>query len=153
MLEKIINNFNDIIISDKKTLIICDIDDTLIKFKNIEQYRIFGSLVKPLPTDIYGFISMLKKVKINNGKIIFLTARISAAEKITRQQFSDIGLNYNDFNIYYTNGNMEKGYYIMDNIELSNYDEIIFIDDNDVCLISVINLFPDIKCYKFDWKY
>ena len=73
--------------------------------------------------------------------------------ELTKINFSHIGLDYNNFVTHYTNyetSKINKGEYLLTNaINLDNYEEIIFIDDNDRCLESVNRLFPNIKCYKF----
>ena len=44
---------------------------------------------------------------------------------------------------------MTKGEYIKANINLSQFDNVIFIDDYQSSIASVQALFPEIKCYLF----
>jgi hypothetical protein len=174
-----INKFNDILFSYKKTLVLCDIDNTILYFdKNInyfysfikdnminlneeyvssESIRLYNLYINnnyAKHTDYNGFNQMLNNKNIN---IIFLTSRHITSIELTKKNFNHIGLNYDDFIVHYTNyetTKLNKGEYLLNNmIDLNNYEEIIFIDDSDFCLESVNRLFPNIKCYKFINKY
>lgn len=169
-----IKSFLDVNI-ENKTLVICDIDDTLLKsHKNLNHfYQIiksdfsdlsYGEILKNAwdmmqvynqifgftHTDLYGFSNLLEKIKQTNSKIIFLTARTENSEEYTCKNFQDIGLDYHNFTTYYTNNEKIKGQYIIDHIDTSEYDAVIFIDDNDLQLESVIIKCPKINCYKFE---
>ena len=85
-----------------------------------------------------------------NGKIIFLTARSKFSEDYTKRQFGQIGLKYEDYDIYYTDNKIYKGDFIKSNIDTSLWYEIIFIDDYVFNLDSVSCIFPESKCYKFE---
>lgn len=170
-----INKFSDILFSDKKTLVLCDIDDTLLYFdkdfnyffnfikdnminldhnnviiESIRLNNLYLNTNKAKPTDYYGFYQMMTN---KNIKIIFLTARHDFSIELTKKHFFHVGLNYDDFIVHYTNyetSKINKGEYLLKNlIDLNNYEDIIFIDDSDFCLKSVNRLFPNIKCYKF----
>jgi hypothetical protein len=173
-----INTFESIIIDEKKkTLVICDIDNTILYQKPEQKIEFFYKMVRddfedmlseeeiiketndfyqmainmatPKCTDFQGFLNLEKKIKNLNGKIIFLTARNIATEKYTQNQFSKIGLDHKNYQIHYTNNTISKGEYIKNNIDLSPYDDIIFIDDYE-CYISIVkNLNKNITCYKF----
>lgn len=173
MEHKSINNFNDIEITKNKTLIICDIDNTLLyhdvkieKFINILKDDNFGEkeiielanemmnlhcrIFPPSHTDAEGFRNLIDKTNKSNGKIIFLTARSEISKDFTKKQFEQIGLNYYDYDVHYTDNKIMKGDFIKSNIDTSLWDDIIFIDDHTFNLVSVSHRFPESKCYKFE---
>ena len=158
---KTIKTFNDIEITNKKTLIICDIDNTILyhdveigKFINIlkkdgfygnelislahEMMNMHCIIFPPSHTDSEGFRGLKSKL---NGKIIFLTARSKISENFTKKQFQQVGLKYEDYDIHYTDNKISKGEFIKLNIDTSIWEEIIFIDDY---------IIPESKCYKFE---
>jgi hypothetical protein len=175
----IINSFSQIYLSSK-TLIICDIDDTLLYFPNIHPFS-YDNLMKyyislnndetkahemtinyinwlykistPFHTDMYGFYDILNR--LNNfpqSNICFLTARSGNYEnrEFTKNNFTSIGLDYYKFDVHYSS-NIPKGEYIKNNINISNYDNIIFIDDKEFNIQNVNLYFGSrIKCYKFE---
>ena len=185
MVLKYISNFKDINI-DTNTLVICDIDDTLLKSKKNLNY--FYQIIKndfkaceytPLNetirvphefilndakcmqqyynringfvhTDLDGFTEMINTIKKTQSQIIFLTARSQMSENYTKQNFKDIGLNYDDFTTYYTNNIKIKGQYIKDHIDLSLFNSVVFIDDNIFHLESVMSICEGVVCYKFE---
>jgi hypothetical protein len=173
-----INKFSDILISDKKTLVICDIDNTLLYFdkdinyfyhfiksnmvnlhidsimsETLRLYNLYTNTNNAKHTDSEGFNEMLN---LQNVKIIFLTSRHINSTDLTKKNFNHIGLNYNNFNVHYTNyetSRVSKGDYILNNkFILDDYEDIIFIDDSDMAIDSVNMLLPHIKCYKFNIK-
>jgi hypothetical protein len=177
-----ISTFNKIVLDNPKTLVICDIDNTLLYWdKNtydfyemiredsfdftqqeiekeaLSMLNIYKVINTPKITDLNGFNNLIKKIKLfHNSKIIFLTARncnITNDNKFTRKNFESIGLNYDDFSIHYTNNNISKGDYIQKNINLEKYNEVIFIDDYECNIKSVKDIFSFINCYKFEIVY
>lgn len=174
-----INTFNDIKLTNPNTLVICDIDDTLVYWdKKKEDYyemvqndfpefsqeeidkealdflNIYKTIFPPKITDPNGFSNLKEKIKLlPSSKMIFLTARTSDLKndnKFTRKNFETIGLDYNDWEVHYTNNRISKGEYIKKNINLEGYDEIIFIDDYESYIKHVKDIFPHINCYKFE---
>jgi len=175
-----INSFDQIPIDLLQTLVICDIDDTLLhfpglspeKYKEILEYynsinqdpeialnnankywsEIFSQTV-PVHTDIDGFARLLLKLHTNSGGLCFLTARPGYQSNIefTRSNFHNLNLNYDAFKIYYS-WTIPKGEFIKKqiNINLTDYTNIIFIDDMEYNLLNVKSHFgSQIKCYKF----
>lgn len=163
-----IYSFKNIEIKEN-TLVICDIDNTILHFPNcikkikeiiksisddddielpylLNMYKLTN---KPEPTDFIGFSNLLNKLENNNGKLIFLTARTEQPHEPTKKHLNTIGIDSNKFEIYYTNNKITKGEFIKNNIDLSNWSNIIFIDDFETNINSVINYFPEIKCYQF----
>jgi hypothetical protein len=177
MLIKTINTFNDVVIEKENTLILCDIDNTLLYYtkkatdfyievqksipnkpthfyinKATEYYYKYTAQSKPFHTDYDGFINMTNQLSTLNGNIMFVTARNKPYEDITKKHFSDIGLVYDDYVVHYTEDKISKGEYIKLFIDISNASDVIFIDDYDEYIQSVLDICPDIKCYKFDYK-
>lgn len=173
MFIKSITSFDEIELKSHRPLIICDIDNTILhhdvkieKFIDIlkndgfcgdellsmanEMMSVHCRIYPPVHTDKHGYNNFLKKIKELNGEIIFLTARDRISEDFTSKHFRDIGLNYSDYKVYYTANKVSKGQYIKDNINIMNWNEVIFIDDYDFQIKSVVELIPWIYCYKFE---
>jgi hypothetical protein len=177
-----INSFDQIDINKFNTLIICDIDDTLLyfpglgpnKYNQIFQYysqiyleseiatistcNFWNNLLEntePVHTDIAGFSSLLLNSYLYNNEICFLTARPGYSSNIefTSNNFKSINLDYNKFKVYYSH-TIPKGEFIQSNIDLSRYTNIIFIDDLEHNLLNVKSIFGNkIQCYKFVHGY
>jgi hypothetical protein len=175
---KEINSFDQIPIDLPNTLVICDIDDTLLhfpgltseKYKEILEYfnsintdqkialnnannywfKIFYQTV-PIHTDKNGFSRLLSRLDAKSGGLCFLTARPGHQSNIefTRSNFYSLNLNYDVFKIYYS-WTIPKGEFIKNQINLTDYTNIIFIDDMEYNLLNVNSHFgSQIKCYKF----
>ncbi len=176
-MAKLIHSFDDVSVNNTGTLIICDIDDTLLRyernlhyfythlkhsfpeFTDYELKQLSSSLYatyirtrKPSATDYDGFIRMMKKVMETNSKLIFLTARNECSDKYTQQEFKDIGICYEYFNVFYTNNEKSKADYIRDNIDLDGVSDIIFIDDQLTNLNTMKTKYPSSECYRFNYK-
>lgn len=171
---KTISSFNEVELkNDLKYLILCDIDGTILHFPDRnrmcrdiltelclddeEEYetelanlkRIYICAIPPTPTDYEGFVNMLKKINNSNSTLMFLTARGVESEKMTKKHLQQIRVSPDGFEIHYTGSKISKGEYIKKNIDLSNWENIIFIDDYDSYIKSVMDLHPQIVCYKF----
>jgi FMN phosphatase YigB (HAD superfamily) len=172
-MEGIISSFNQVVIKGAKILIICDIDDTLLRWtKSIQDvynsylhyyphlekskleiltenyYSIYRNETSPIATDDIGFKELLSR--LGEGKLIFVTARKPSHH--TRDDFINIGLRHDIFDIHFTANKIPKGEYIKKYINLSRYDDIIFIDDNPECIQSVLENNPQIRCYLFTMR-
>jgi hypothetical protein len=169
-MSKTISSFNQVEVSnDLKTLILCDIDDTILHFPDcdtfcenlIKEFRTkheeyedelkkmknyYKKIMRPTHTDYDGFDSMIKKL---NGKLMFLTSRNLEGNIWTKNQLKQIGLLPDDFEIHYTGEKISKGEYIERYIDLSGWENVIFIDDYDSYIKSVKDIYPQIICYKF----
>lgn len=167
-----ISSFRQINIT-KPTLILCDIDETILTWKKNEAYflhqqmkknptlslpelyylarnefAIHRSTVPPKPTDIEGFREMIQTLALHpHSKCMFLTAR--SASYHTQMDFQDIGIDYNAFVVHYTANEITKGQYIKKYIDLSSYQDVIFIDDNMEYIQSVLIEELGIRCFKF----
>jgi hypothetical protein len=173
-----ISSFDQVPIDSPHTLIICDIDETLLHFPDLtlEKYnqvleyynsihsdyelalantnshwsQIFVSS-QPSHTDMDGFRRLLLRLHLYNGGLCFLTARPGHESNIefTKSNFAAIRLEYSAFVVHYS-GLIPKGEFIRNKIDLSYYSDVIFIDDMDYNLLDVSSRFGQrIKCFKF----
>jgi hypothetical protein len=162
-MEGIIYSFNQVVIKGSRPLIICDIDETLLRWENSLQdiynkysliypnlnhsnleimaenhYSMYRNETPPIPTDDAGFKLLLTRLGVT-GKLMFLTARSPSYH--TRDDLDSIGLENYMFDIHFTANKIPKGEYIKKYIDISSYDDIIFIDDNPVYINSVLDIF------------
>jgi len=170
-----ITSFNEVKLTNK-TLILCDIDDTIMHYpecdkkckellkelflqeltgpdleKELKEIKnIYKRVKPPSHTDYHGFVSMLNKLSELNGKLIFITARNKGTEYWTEKQLKQIGIDPEKYDIHYVGTKISKGEYIKLYIDLSDWDSVIFIDDYVSFIKSVLELHPEIKCYKFE---
>ena len=105
-----INSFNDVKLGDPNTLVICDIDETLLYWKKkpedfyqmvrddfatilsdyteeemkkeaVSWLQIYKCMHSPIMTDVIGFNNLKNNINLlSNSKIIFLTARTNNVE-------------------------------------------------------------------------
>lgn len=172
----IINTFKSIHLPEnKKPIVICDIDKTFIRPKRdyIDIYnqmkpdysdpRELDQIVNDMlhmslsvgmvkQTDSEGFQKMLERINQLGGKFIFLTARGSMAHEKTIKDLVTAGLeNPEEFEIHYTGNEMTKGFYILKNNLLKEYNHHVFIDDYPHFLESALQIYPDMNCYLFKY--
>jgi hypothetical protein len=172
-MERIIHSFNQVVIKGTQPLILCDIDDTLLRweqsvedvYNNIRMtnphldnskleiiaenyYSVYRNRTPPTPIDSPGFNALL--ARLDGGKLMFLTARTPSHH--TRDDLNNIGLQHHMFDIHFTANKITKGDYIKKYIDLSRYNDIIFIDDNPEYINSVLIHIPTIRCYLFDYS-
>jgi hypothetical protein len=163
----------------QNTLIVFDIDDTVLGYKEIAhdyfnkqliyhkkniscENTIMNNAVNdwfnlvrkstPHHMDEDGFIDLMRKISINESEHLFLTARNPKFKDITEKHLNKININYK--NIYYVAGE-NKGE-ILKNIikDYPEYNKIIFIDDMEKNLTDVYKTFGDkIDLYHFVKKY
>lgn len=169
-MSKTISSFNEVELTNGlKYLIICDIDETILHFPNCnilceslvkelmlkdEDYEnelkfYYKNIMPPKHTDHDGFYNMVKKLNETNGKLIFLTARNLESDDWTKKHLKQIGISPDEFEIHYTCNKITKGEYIKTYIDISDWKNIIFIDDYDSYIKSVKDIYPEISCYKF----
>jgi hypothetical protein len=115
-------------------------------FNDYRQYN------KPKHCDYSGFVDLLKRIHELGGELQFLTARHKQSAAYTRLQFDQIGLKYDDYRVHYTGNIISKGDYITRYFNLNHFGEVVFIDDLDSYIKSVVILCPSIQCYKFTHK-
>jgi len=107
---------------------------------------------KPRHTDFSGFCRLLNRSKQTNSCVMFLTARHKLSEAHTARDFGLIGLDYNHFKVHYTNNEITKGEYILKHIDMTRYDEVVFVDNDADFIKSVETVCPHIKCYQFNCR-
>jgi len=172
---KTINSFNNIKIVEN-SLIICDIDETLLHFKNWDsnfwinnynhylkiyndkekaknktdiEYEKYIYSIKPTHNDKNGFFEMTNKIKKSNSKLIFVTARDLEAKNFTHNNLKKLKVNYKKYPVFFS-ALTPKGEFIKHNFNLSSFNKIIFIDDLEYNINSVTNEFGNmIRCYKY----
>ena len=154
----------------ENTLVICDIDDTFLRYekgfryfydkvKNVKNkpkidaikqtgkmYREYKEKNYPKLTDYSGFMLMMHILK-DKGELVFLTARKSEEETNTRKEFSYLGINYDYFKVFYTGDRITMGSFIKKNFKIKGKN-VIFIDDY-IGNIESVSKIPSIKCFKF----
>ena len=144
----------------ENTLVICDIDDTFLRYEKgfryfykvktkkdaNKMYREYKQKNYPKLTDYSGFMLMMHILK-DKGELVFLTARKSEEETDTRKEFSYLGINYDYFKVFYTGDRITKGSFIKKNFKIKGKN-VIFIDDY-IGNIESVSKIPSIKCFKF----
>lgn len=178
-----ITSFSEITVLPVKTLILMDIDDTILRYnkpfshfyeksreilEEIHKENQGDILVQEIQKDAYdlynyykmydykdiqhtdkeGFDELLSKLTSESG-MCYLTARTSSTESISRLQLEHLGINDVERDIYFTDNKMTKGQFIEQYMDLSEFTDIICIDDNPMQLWSIYARFPNIRCYKF----
>ena len=173
-----ISSFTQLNLDNPRTLVLCDIDDTILHFPERDSFckgivddfyptsinsktynaelkrlkEMYNLIKDPKHTDYSGFVSMVNALKSTNGQLMFLTARHIDSDKWTRRQLKELGINPLEFDIHYTGAMMTKGDYIKQHIMFTNWTTTIFIDDFDPYIQSVRDICPEITCYKFQAK-
>lgn len=148
---KNIKNYDEIIIKNN-SLIILDIDETIIKFNTINStwwndikkyYELYHnkekadnlalqdwiniiSNEKPELLDEELFLDLLNRIELTNSKLILLTARDQTLNEITIQNIKDCNINIDSNNIYHS---YPKGLKVLELYNSHNYNNIIFVDD------------------------
>jgi predicted secreted acid phosphatase len=154
-----ISSFEEIDISpDEKTLVLCDIDETLLRFQTIHKnwwsdevtHEDWSKVVEnedPIHTDKSGFENMIEKLETRGGKLVFITARESRMRDMTLRHLLHLDVKSRD--VYFC-GHSSKGMFIKNKKLIKGYDKIIFIDDLNWNLDSVREIFGEkIKYYRF----
>ena len=126
-------------------------NDYELKHEAEQMYNYYRMLNKPKHCDYVGFMDLVERVKQIDGELQFLTARSRESAFHTRNQFKEIGLNYDDYRVHYTGGGMTKGMYISRYFNVNMYGEVLFIDDLDSFIDSVVSTCPSVRCYKFNY--
>jgi hypothetical protein len=178
---KTIGKFSEIDVKPN-TLILCDIDDTLLHhpainnswimlihhFFYIQSMKTFGmhdkhlaysaaeryieDIFRDIPirhTDREGFFSMLEKAT----DFAFVTARLPETRNFTYSNLKSIDISPRRYPVHFC-GNIAKGEYINMYFDLSKYDYVIFIDDQERNLDNVMSIVyhPTLELYKFEFK-
>jgi len=154
MKYSIINSFNNIEITDN-SLVLCDIDETLltnkfIKLKPKENNKPVIKMNLPKYTDKKGFLNLMQKLNRTNSKLCFVTARDIKYFEFTRKQFKFLGINIENFPVFFC-GDTPKGLVIKTKINLTKFKDILFIDDLKYNLDNVKKeLGEKVQCILFE---
>ena len=171
----VISNFEEINLKPY-SLVVLDIDDTLIYFEKInfewwkEKFEFYYNLykdfdlaekqsyvvwleeiskIRPKLTDekIFSFFENCEK---NNCKVILLTARKEIVKDITIKQLHECGLIFNKDDVYFDENKGDRIKTLI-KITYNNFDNIIFVDDLESNLTDVKNSILDknLTLYKF----
>jgi predicted secreted acid phosphatase len=161
-----------------RPLVLCDIDETVMHHKysfqsvhdmvqkdyaddpdattdfilavSKQYYLLYQRSSKPIHTDLEGFNDLLAHIEEKGGELQFLTARGPAFDTHTREQLKSIGIEEHKFKIHYCGGVApSKGDYIENFMDISEKENVLFIDDYDHFIMSVLSKHPKIRCYKF----
>lgn len=169
---KKIKNYDEINV-EPNTLVILDIDNTLIKFNSmgktwwkdrIEHYKqhtdaetanklvyddweVTLNIEIPEPLDCDKYQDLLERIKMTNSKLMLLTARDINLKDITINQLNDCGIQIKDVHHSYPKGKKVKELY-----EQYKYDNIIFVDDHldNVEDVELEMKEYNIECYLLD---
>jgi hypothetical protein len=154
MKYSIINSFNNIEITDN-SLVLCDIDETLLtnKFIKLKPKKNNKPVIKmnlPKYTDKIGFLNLMQKLNRTNSKLCFVTSRDIKYFEFTRKQFKFLGINIEKFPVFFC-GDTPKGLVIKTKINLSKFKDILFIDDLKYNLDNVKKeLGEKVQCILFE---
>ena len=176
MPERVISSFTDIPIYCS-TLVICDIDDTVLHFptmeaectaaandlaftakereNNIRQIiSVYCCIKDPEHTDSAGFGDFMRRMEDHGGHLVFLTARSKSDEEFTRRHLRAVGIDEAKFQIYFTDNAISKGEFILSRFDslglpLNQWKSVVFIDDRLDNIRTVEQLCHGIKCYQF----
>ncbi len=117
----------------------------------LNKWKNFMKDNKPKHTDDIGFANMVENIKNTQSTLKFISARNSNMMEITKNQLEQINIDHNQYDVYHTE-DCPKGIYIKENIDISPYDNIIFIDDFEFNIDSVKETFGDmVKCYLYEF--
>lgn len=156
-----VSTFNDIPIQ-RNTLVLCDIDDTVIVFEKLgkkwwrERFDYYYSLngdfdfsekavlkewifcirsMKPSRIDEKGFNDFLERIDQTGSELVFVTARSPELSRLTLTHLYDVGI-MPKTNVHYTDS-VPKGEYIARVIDFDDFEHVIFIDDMEHNIESV----------------
>jgi hypothetical protein len=158
-----INSFYQIKPLNPNTLVVLDIDDTIMSFTTINKkwwndtyntYLLhykdtekaykkseklwikYISRSNPNLLDEINFINFLEKISENNCELIFLTARNKKISKLTMTQLSYCRINIESSKVFFSRN---KGVELKNIVEQTypNIKDIIFVDDLEENLVKV----------------
>jgi hypothetical protein len=152
----------------RNTLVLCDIDDTVIVFEKLGKkwwrerfdyyyerngdYEFSEKAVlkewihqihneKPVHVDEEGFTDLMERIDESGSTLVFVTARTQDLFGLTLHHLKQAGINPKT-GIHYTN-NTPKGDYIANVLDFDDFDHVIFIDDMEHNVNSVEHVFGD----------
>lgn len=139
---KRINAFKGIRIV-QNTLVLCDIDNTLIKY-NYDWER---GRKKPIKM-CESIEEFTKRILKSNSELVLITQRDKNISNYTEDELRKLDIYYN--NILYCDGK-NKGHYTLENIDIIGYNKILFIDSEKRNLVDMYNIYGnEIEYYNFN---
>lgn len=147
-----LNSFNHVIIP-RNSLVVLDIDDTVIKFEEMgrswwaekesqvghdETLRIWienAHVFNPVLTEPDAFPSFLQRIFDANAYLVFLTARCATLKELTMTHLTKCGINVAAHNVYFSRN---KGECLKSIVQTGGFCQVIFIDDMEYNIESVI---------------
>lgn len=177
---KVISTFGKII-PEQNSLILCDIDDTVLRYnlsfgyffnkvKNqlkdvndflddvdasviaIEEFNNYREKNIPFHTEKEAFERLEKRMEETNSKLFFITSRGTKVKDKTITQLSSTGIDVNKYPIYFTfDEKITKAEYIDKFIDWKSYSHVFFIDDISFITKQVKKKFPDFLCYVYKY--
>jgi hypothetical protein len=170
----VIHTFKDIPIK-RNTLVLCDIDDTVIVFEKLgkkwwrerfdDYYERTGDFewsekavlkewvytirtMEPVHVDEHGFCSFVERIEQTGSTLVFVTARGEDISDLTTIHLNSAGI-YPKTDVHHTN-NTPKGEYIANVIDFDDFEHVVFIDDMEHNIQSVQSTFGDkVELYLF----
>ena len=169
-----INSFSQITRPKSNTLIVFDIDETILTFpiinknwwdrtvnkllpiykENTQEYvellwNNYISNLEPILLDSINLINFINKSVKNNCEIIFLTARDKSISKLTVNQLLKCDFNIDPSRIFY---NKNKGIELKNIVTnyFPNVKNIIFVDDLDENLVNIQSTFNCFELLKYN---
>ena len=162
-----VKSFKEIPIQ-RNTLVLCDIDDTVIVFEKLgkkwwrerfddyyertRNYDISDQEVlkewvhqiqkdEPVHVDEAGFTDFMERINATGSILVFVTARSSDLADLTISHLKQVGITPKTA-IHYTN-NESKGDYIANVLDFDDFEHVVFIDDMEHNVNSVERVFGD----------
>ena len=150
-----------------KGLVVLDIDDTVIKFKEMgrhwwtqkeaevgpkETMRIWvenAHIFNPVLTEPREVPEFINRVCEADAHLIFLTARSAELKELTEFHLRSCGINTDIQHVYFS---QEKGECLKSIVLAGEFKQVVFIDDMEHNVVSVLNALKnvcDIAAYHF----
>ena len=156
----------------KRTLIVCDVDYTLVDYgkpfaqflkgDEADAYKAYDDYIRthePRHTDPAGFIHLMKEVLHTDSHLIFVTARPDHWEGFTRKEFTTLNLDYDFFEVYYLNGQCKAEFcqrYLQGTTKGTTkgtkekgFEQVFLIDDYKKNIQAFQDLMPGSKTFLF----
>jgi len=171
---KHINSFSQINSLKPNTLVVLDIDDTIMSFPNIKkewwnetlkEYLYLGNerayneveslwiqrIIEEPPEllDQTNLMKFLDQISNNNCELIFLTARDKKLSYLTIHQLEECNIIINPCRIFYNREKGAKLEFIVRNM-YPNIKNIVFVDDLSKNLIDVAYTFNYPELFKYN---
>ncbi len=171
---KKIKNYDEIIV-EPNTLVILDIDNTIIKFNSMgktwwkdrieyyqrhndiktanklvyDDWKAILDIETPELLDGNSFHDLVKRIELSNSKLMLLTARDISMNDITLNHLKECDIQINPEDVHYS---YPKGKKVKELYEKHKCNKIIFVDDHldNVEDVELEMKDYDINCYLID---